>query len=678
MNLFKRFFNTHKNYTVSSMIGSSLTSGKGYDKINANPYAYNVWAYACADVIKKTLSSIDRGLYNDKGYNWKNPIATLLENPNPYMDESAFYEYIALSLLLPNARTKGGQCFIIAESGKDVNVSFKSGEVPKELWVYADNYLEPMLYNNFLEYWKLTINGQSVLYKPDEVIRISLCDPTNPLAGQSPLYAGTQSVRNYAKMDDMNEYFFDNNANIGGLLTTDARLSDEERTAIRDSWQQAYSGQKQAGRVAVLGSGMKYGATASNHRDMQFVEQQKWKRDEIITAFGVPKFMIGIYEDLNFATADIAKQVFWENTLIPLDKKITTSIWNQWLKYYDSGRWGFSSDYSGVAGLRYDLKEKLVIAEKMALIGIPIAAINEKLELGFDEADLLLSMDVVEPTPKPVDGVKNSIFDVELKVLNQKSIVSNKVNKQKSEDYINEIIIPNEVKFKQEMRSFFITQRNRILDYIDSKVAEKAVTIDVDLDTLEEKENDLLKKHISPEYERQYKVAVKALRKEGSIFQPFSFEDESFRVALDKRFKKIDSINTTTFSIVKNQVKSVVSEGIQNGSGIAEIKRNLKKAVNGVYSGRINAETIARTEVSAIHSYARKDGFDAVGISKVEWATADDGQVRIEPLSHVTLDGQKADINKGFNNGEKILYPHDPAASKENTINCRCILYPVE
>jgi uncharacterized protein with gpF-like domain len=71
-----------------------------------------------------------------------------------------------------------------------------------------------------------------------------------------------------------------------------------------------------------------------------------------------------------------------------------------------------------------------------------------------------------------------------------------------------------------------------------------------------------------------------------------------------------------------------------------------------------------------------------IGVEKIEWITARDERVRgANPdvpceFSHVELDsGTYGAVKFGtpFNNGEDILYPHDPAASAGNVINCRCV-----
>lgn len=100
------------------------------------------------------------------------------------------------------------------------------------------------------------------------------------------------------------------------------------------------------------------------------------------------------------------------------------------------------------------------------------------------------------------------------------------------------------------------------------------------------------------------------------------------------------------------------------------------------YRGRLLAmrsETIARTEAGRATSEAREESLtqmiEATGIAveRVEriWNPTRDKRTRDW---HASMAGQKRGRDEPFVDGlgNKLLYPHDPKAPAETTINCRC------
>ena len=93
------------------------------------------------------------------------------------------------------------------------------------------------------------------------------------------------------------------------------------------------------------------------------------------------------------------------------------------------------------------------------------------------------------------------------------------------------------------------------------------------------------------------------------------------------------------------------------------------------------AEVIARTEAlravnqgtAALYSQAVLDGvLDPNNMQRI-WNTAGDERVR---GSHRPMNGQTRGMDEAFTsgNGYSLMYPGDPSAPAEETINCRCVV----
>lgn len=119
---------------------------------------------------------------------------------------------------------------------------------------------------------------------------------------------------------------------------------------------------------------------------------------------------------------------------------------------------------------------------------------------------------------------------------------------------------------------------------------------------------------------------------------------------------------------LKKAIAQEVSRGIATGMSYSDIARNISN-VSGAPLSR--TKTIARTEggrVQETASYnagteAKKRGADILK----QWSAALDGRTRD---SHRHMDGEIREWEEKFSNG--LLFPHDPAGSAAEVINCRC------
>lgn len=93
------------------------------------------------------------------------------------------------------------------------------------------------------------------------------------------------------------------------------------------------------------------------------------------------------------------------------------------------------------------------------------------------------------------------------------------------------------------------------------------------------------------------------------------------------------------------------------------------------------AETIARTEALRAANEGAEEMIDQAiqaGVLQPDdlvrrWNTADDDRVRD---SHESMHGQERDVGEPFETGDgfSLMYPGDPDAPGEETINCRCVV----
>jgi HK97 family phage portal protein len=681
-----------------------------------DPYSNNVWVYSACTAIATNLIQLPKVLdltnTEEEELITLHPILDLFNNPNPMMSASAFWEAIILNLLLPTNSTKGGQCFLIMEKGNGQPASLRAGDIPKEIYPFSDANISPIIskQSKMLEGWLLKgANGEKIPYTLDEVIRIYLYDPSNPLKGQCPLWAARSGLRQDKKASAVNESFFDNNASLGGTLSTDAELEDDEIKALRKQWHETYGGAENGGKTAVLHTGLKFEQFQRTHVDMQFIEQKKYSRDEIMAVYRVPKAEISLYEDINYATAQAANKSFWQKTLIPHDGRILEALNSQWIQYIDNGKYELISDLTKVEALQEDFTEKLEQAKKLADLHVPVEEINRRLDLSLkiDEYPWLKTS-LVNYSLAPAGDVMSRSDEEELEEEEEvatdpetieestdklyKTIEKvHKANEERTsyaDNYAKKVLAPDEKLMLKTINKFFVGQRNRYQDLVDkwtkgknkkdintvTKIEEEIPASVFKLDP--KKEAFKLREMLLPIYKKLIKNEATQVEAEIGPLVNWDERHPSVKELLKKRLKKVVGVNGTSSKIVADKIKKAITKAVEENYTIAQTTKLLKQEIGAVYKKPFRAKTIARTETGIIHGETRYSVMKADGVENIEWLTARDELVRgasgPAEFPHDILDGEVTKLGTPFNNGEEITHPHAQGASAGNVINCRC------
>lgn len=128
-------------------------------------------------------------------------------------------------------------------------------------------------------------------------------------------------------------------------------------------------------------------------------------------------------------------------------------------------------------------------------------------------------------------------------------------------------------------------------------------------------------------------------------------------------------------STTKERILKIIADGIRDGKSYDMIAQEIT-------SDEIpykRALLIVRTESVGAMNIGSMMGAISTGIKyQKKWITANDHRVRgnkpKDQFSHVVLGGDMVDMEKTFNNGERLRYPGDKSASAGNFCNCRCTM----
>jgi HK97 family phage portal protein len=126
-----------------------------------------------------------------------------------------------------------------------------------------------------------------------EMIHDPMVTLFHPLVGVTPIYACGLAAMQGVNIQRNSNKFFANQSQPGGILTAPGSISDATAVRLKEHWENNFTGDN-AGKVAVVGDGLKYERLTVNAVDAQMIEQLKLSAETVCSVFHVPPYMVGV------------------------------------------------------------------------------------------------------------------------------------------------------------------------------------------------------------------------------------------------------------------------------------------------------------------------------------------------------------------------------------------------
>ena len=516
-----------------------------------------------------------------------------------------------------------------------------------------------------------------------------------PVRGVGRVQAASLAIDTNNFSREWNRVFFQNSAIPNILLKTEASLDPDGFAQLQEKFKQSFQGLAKAHKPMILEGGLEIEKLDQTQKEMDFVEQLKSSRDEILGIFRVPKSILGITEDVNRANAEASIFTFMRGTIEPKMQAIVDTL-NEFLlsKFNDTENLFFAFT-SPVPENRerivneYDKGHNkwLTTNDIRRAEGLPETIDGDRLFAPFNVAPI----DEVKPqksVKKPKDekpsekgtSTKKVIKETTHKLVSELFTKKNKTKKKKVKkvEVIEQLSAGQMTKFVGAWIKGLEDRRDKVRpvieEYFEGQEDRVIKAVRAGLKGFKKKEYSLKQaENLLPDKEDEIQRAIDAMTPLYDIFltdsgqlsselvdPTFNFDPETAEaqefIKTRSRFFA-EKVNDTTY----DELVTTIEEGITNNETITQIEDRIKQVYTK--ADELRVELIARTEVSAISNFGNLEGMKQAGATQKMW-------VVVDPLDAdcVDTDGEVVGITEQFSNGLDAPPVHP---------NCQCNTIPI-
>jgi HK97 family phage portal protein len=277
--------------------------------------------YACVTLIANDIGKLRPKLVERVGKIWQETtspaFSPVLRRPNRYQNHIQFKQWWITSKLL-----RGNTYALKQRDGRGVVTA---------LYLLDPSRVEVLVATDGSVYYKLgedNLSGQgqpSVTVPASEIIHDRMNCLFHPLVGISPIFAAGSAANIGVTIQTNSTGFFGNGSRPGGVLTAPGAISDETAARLKAHWDAGYTGEN-AGKVAVLGDGLKFEPMRLTAVESQLIEQLKWTAEVVCSVFHVPAFMVGIGNAPTYNNIEALSQQYYSQCLQSLIEEMEACL----------------------------------------------------------------------------------------------------------------------------------------------------------------------------------------------------------------------------------------------------------------------------------------------------------------------------------------------------------------
>ncbi len=538
------------------------------------------------------------------------------------------------------------------------------------------------------------VNGGKVQYRTEDILHVKLYDVHTPLFGRSRLTSINPEIMTAYYAKRVNRKFFEQGAQIGGMLTPADELTSQQHEELATSWRARYTGWENAHKTAIMPRPVTYSETTPSMRDMQFKEMLEHNRETELGLLGVTPIFAGILRYTNYSTSITQEKLFWTMAVLPIARLIESAINYQLINVKFGGGYIVKFDSSKVEALQPD--RAILATTEQVYVNSGIRTINEiRAEHGWEP---VAWGDEPKPEPAPFgapseeESDRNEEEGAEDNNKSQRVIGYRPLTSKRQPALVrawydhDAYVLQRERKFYTRLRAFFTEQQGRITENLDRYTtggrmfhsAMRMIALYHQKDTNDElmaifkmaEENELFEKFVKSEYRKVMRDAGQRSVQIYHLSSGFKMEDPAVLGEIERLVNRIDYVNQSTW----DNLKDIFSQAVEEGQSRDDVTRAIRDLFGDMKTS--GARRIAQTEMNGVINGGTWQSWGQNDVAGKKWSAT----LNNTRDSHLDLDGRVLRIDEPFTTmlGSAMQHPGDPAGVAGDVINCHCGLIPVE
>ena len=232
----------------------------------------------------------------------RHPATTVLNKQwNPYMSAQ-----IGREVLTHHALLRGnGYAEIVRDN---------AGRLA-ELWPLLPDRMHPHFQANQLVYRYRVDNGQYIDLRPDEVLHIKGLG-FDGVQGYDVVRYMARTIGHGIAAEEYAGSFFGNGAHLSGALFSPKEIGKDGRKALREEFESAYKGSRNAFRMAVFEDGLEWKQFSTTPEAAQMIQTRKFSVNGVSRWFRVPPHKLGDLDKASFSNIEHQSLEFVVETLL--------------------------------------------------------------------------------------------------------------------------------------------------------------------------------------------------------------------------------------------------------------------------------------------------------------------------------------------------------------------------
>jgi HK97 family phage portal protein len=241
--------------------------------------------YACITLIANDIGKLRHKLVEQdpKTRIWSettnSAFSPVLRRPNNYQNHIQFKEWWITSKLI-----NGNAYALKQRDGRGVVTA---------LYLLDPLRVKPLVTPTAEVYYELKsdnmagLEAENVVVPASEIIHDRMNCLFHPLIGTSPIFAAGVAATQGINIQNNSATFFGNASRPSGVLTAPGAIGQETADRLKEAWETKFSGEN-AGKVAVLGDGLKYERMTMSAEESQLIDQLKWTAEVVLLSLPCP------------------------------------------------------------------------------------------------------------------------------------------------------------------------------------------------------------------------------------------------------------------------------------------------------------------------------------------------------------------------------------------------------